>query len=127
MIHPGEALAGVSMRVRTRQRGSLFRHVDLEERIPARHPLQKVREVVNDALGSLDAAFEALCADFGRPSIPRERLLRASLIQILFSTRSERLLTEQMQPTSCSGGSPALGSKTRSGPRLCSPGTGNGF
>ncbi|WP_353351916.1 transposase, partial [Aquicoccus sp. SU-CL01552] len=68
-----------------------------EERIPARHPLRKIRQVVNDALASLDAEFEALYTDFGRPSIAPERLIRASLLQILFSVRSERQLMEQMQ------------------------------
>ncbi|MCC5999881.1 MAG: IS5 family transposase [Pararhodobacter sp.] len=52
---------------------------------------------MNDALASLDAEFEALYTDFGRPSIPPERLIRASLLQILFSVRSERQLMEQMQ------------------------------
>ena len=75
--------------------GSLFSHVDLEARIPA-HPMRKIRQVVNDALASLDAEFEAVYTDFGRPSIPPERLIRASLIQILFSVRSERQLMEQM-------------------------------
>ena len=77
--------------------GSLFSYVDLEQRIPALHPLCKIRQVVNEALASLDAEFAALFADFGRPSIAPERLIRASLIQILFSVRSERLLMEQMQ------------------------------
>ena len=77
--------------------GSLFSYVDLEERIPARHPLRKIRQVVNDALASLDADFEALYTDFGRPSIPPGRLIRASLLQILFSIRSERQLMEQVQ------------------------------
>lgn len=76
--------------------GALFSNVDLEERIPARHPLRKIRQVVNDALASLDADFEALYIDFERPSIPPERLIRASLLQILFSIRSERQLMEQM-------------------------------
>ena len=67
--------------------GSLFSYVDLEERIPARHPLRTIRQVVNDALVSLDAEFAALYADFGRPSIAPERLIRASLLQILFSIR----------------------------------------
>ena len=76
---------------------SLFSYVDLEDRIPARHPLRKVRQVVNDALTSLDAEFDGLYAADGRPSIAPERLIRASLIQILFSVRSERQLMEQMQ------------------------------
>ncbi len=76
--------------------GSLFSYVDLEERIPPGHPLRKIRQVVNDALASLDADFAALYTDFGRPSIAPERLIRASLLQILFSVRSERQLMEQM-------------------------------
>ena len=76
---------------------SLFSYVDLEERIPVRHPLRKVRQIVNDALASLDAEFDRLYAAEGRPSIAPERLLRASLLQILFSVRSERQLMEQMQ------------------------------
>jgi len=88
--------AGVIMRGVDETSGSLFSYVDLEERIPARHPLRKIRQVVNDALASLDADFEALYIDFGRPSIPPERLIRASLLQILFSIRSERQLMEQM-------------------------------
>ncbi|SFA62114.1 Transposase domain, partial [Paracoccus halophilus] len=74
---------------------SLFSYVDLEERIPAGHPLHKIRQIVNDALTSLDAEFDALYTDFGRPSIAPERLIRASLLQILFSVRSERQLMEQ--------------------------------
>jgi len=77
--------------------GSLFSYVDLEERIPARHPLRKIRQIVNDALASLDAELDRLYSAEGRPSIAPERLIRASLIQILFSIRSERQLMEQMR------------------------------
>lgn len=77
--------------------GSLFSYVDLDGRIAARHPLRKIRQIVNDALASLDGDFGMLYSTEGRPSIPPERLLRASLIQILFSVRSERQLMEQMQ------------------------------
>jgi len=77
--------------------GSLFSYVDLEDRIPARHPLRKIRQVVNDALASLDAEFAARSTDFGHPSIAPERLIRASLLQTLFSVRPERQLMEQMQ------------------------------
>lgn len=76
--------------------GALFSYVSLEERIPARHPLRKVREIVNDALASLDTEFDRLYSSEGRPSIAPERLVRASLIQILFLVRSERQLMEQM-------------------------------
>ena len=77
--------------------GSLFSYVDLEDRIPPRHSQRKIRQVVNDGLASLDGEFEQLYIDFGRPSIAPERLIRASLIQILYSVRSERQLMEQMQ------------------------------
>jgi transposase len=76
--------------------GSLFSYVDMEARIPPRHPLRQIRRIVNDALVGLDGEFEGLYAVVGRPSIPPERLIRASLLQILFSVRSERQLMEQM-------------------------------
>jgi transposase len=77
--------------------GSLFSYVDIEDRIPARHPLRQVKRIVDEALASLDAEFDRLYASEGRPSIAPERLMRASLIQILYSVRSERQLMEQMQ------------------------------
>ena len=76
--------------------GSLFSYVDLDERVPVGHPLRKIRQIVNDALASLDAEFDALYTKEGRPSIAPERLVRASLLQMLFSIRSERQLMEQM-------------------------------
>ena len=85
------------MRGSDKTSGSLFSYVDLEDRIPARHPLRKIGQIVNDALASLDGDFDVLYSTEGRPSIAPERLLRASLIQILFSVRSERQLMEQMQ------------------------------
>ena len=77
--------------------GSLFSYVDLDERIPGRHPLRKIRAIVNDALAVLDSEFAKLYAADGRPSIAPERLLRAALIQIMFSIRSERQLMEQLE------------------------------
>ena len=71
--------------------------MNLEERVPARHPLRKIKSVVDAALVTLDADFAALYAADGRPSIAPERLIRASLVQILFSVRSERQLMEQLQ------------------------------
>ena len=85
------------MRGADQKSGSLFSYVDLEDRIPSSHPLRKIRQIVNDALASLDGDFDRLYSAEGRPSIAPERLLRASLIQILFSVRSERQLMEQMQ------------------------------
>ena len=85
------------MRGSDSQNGSLFSYVNLEERIPARHPLRKIKGVVDAALVDLDADFAPLYAVDGRPGIAPERLLRAALVQILFSIRSETQLMEQMQ------------------------------
>ena len=96
MIHPAQVDGGDKDARGDEASGSLFRYVDLEARIPAGHPLRTIRQVVNKALASLDAAFDELYTDFGRPSIPPERLIRASLLQLLYSVRSERQLMEQM-------------------------------
>jgi transposase len=84
------------MRGSDERTGSLFSFVDLEARVPQRHPLRKIRQIVNDALGDLDGEFSALYASEGRPSIAPEKLLRASLLQAFFSVRSERQLIEQI-------------------------------
>jgi transposase len=76
--------------------GSLFSYVDLEERVPAKHPLRVIRGIVNDVLVSLDGEFERLYEGTGRQSIAPERLLRASLLQAFYSVRSERQLMEQI-------------------------------
>src|SRR6267142_5481865 len=76
--------------------GSLFSYVDLEKRIPATHPLRSIKAMVDTALKALDRDFERMYATQGRPSIPPERLLRALLIQLLYSVRSERQLVEQL-------------------------------
>jgi hypothetical protein len=85
--------------------GSLFSYVDLEQRVPAAHPLRTIRTIVNDVLGSLDAEFERLYEGTGRQSIAPERLLRASLLQAFYSVRSERQLMEQIDSTCRSAGS----------------------
>ena len=76
--------------------GELFSYVDLEDRVPAAHPLRKIRQLVNDVLVSLDGEFAKAYSAFGRESIPPERLLRALLLQALYSVRSERQLMEQL-------------------------------
>ena len=85
------------MRGSDREQGSMFSYVALEERIPQDHPLRAMRAMVDEALKQLSRRFSSLYADSGRPSIPPERLLRALLLQILYSIRSERLLMEQLE------------------------------
>lgn len=84
------------MRGSDERTGSLFSYVDIESRIARDHPLRLIRELVNDALGRLDAAFAKLYAHEGRPSIAPERLLRASLLQLFYTVRSERQLMERL-------------------------------
>jgi len=84
------------MRGSDRRSGELFSYVDLEARMPAKHPLRKIRQLVNDVLASLDGEFAMLYSALGRESIPPERLLRALLLQALFTIRSERQLMEQL-------------------------------
>jgi transposase len=87
---------GAAMRGSDAVTGALFSYVDLEDRVPAVHPLRVIRAVVNEVLRALDADFGAMYSDFGRQSIPPERLLRGSLIQAFYTVRSERQLMEQL-------------------------------
>ena len=84
------------MRGEDRTSGALFSYVDVEARIPAKHPLRAMREVINAALAELDRAFSTLYEGCGRPSIPPERLLRALLLQAFYTIRSETQLMEQL-------------------------------
>jgi transposase len=84
------------MRGVDRQQAALFGYVALEQRVPPEHPLRALRQPVDPALRGLWDRFEALYARTGRPSSAPERLLRALLLQILCSVRSERLLMEQL-------------------------------
>lgn len=84
------------MRGQDQSSGSLFSYVDLERRVPAKHPLRLIREVVNEVLTAMSAEFEKAYSSMGRPSIPPERLLRALLLQAFYSIRSERQLMEQL-------------------------------
>ena len=75
----------------------MFRYVRLEDRIPEDHPLRRIREMANRALERLSGRFSRLYAKTGRPSLPPEQLLRALLLQCLYTVRSERMLVEQLE------------------------------
>jgi transposase len=85
------------MRGSDEQPGYLFSYVSAEARVPADHPLRPVRGIMDDALRRLSPRFERLYVRWGRPSIAPEKLLRALLLQILYTIRSERQLVEQLQ------------------------------
>ena len=84
------------MRGVDQQQEPLFSSVSLEPRVPPEHPLRTIRQMVDTALMGVEGCLEALYAQTGRPSIAPERLLRALLLQILYSVRSERVLMEQL-------------------------------
>jgi transposase len=74
----------------------MFTYVSPEKRVPEDHPLQQIREMVDGILKEMSPRFARLYSEVGRPSIAPERLLRALLLQIFYSVRSERLLVEQI-------------------------------
>jgi transposase len=85
------------MRGHDAQQAGLFSYLSPEERVPVTHPLRPIRQYVDTALTALSPQLEKLYARTGRPSIAPEKLLRALLLQVLYSLRSERLLMEQLQ------------------------------
>ena len=85
------------MRGDDEQSGHLFSYLSPEQRVPADHPLRTIRAMTDEALRRLSPRFEAIYATTGRPSIPPEHLLRALLLQVLYSVRSERMLMEQLE------------------------------
>jgi transposase len=84
------------MRGADEQTGAMFSYVSLEARIPAAHPLRAIRRITDRALAQISPRFDAVYVQFGRPSIPPEHLLRALLLQVLYTLRSERQLMEQL-------------------------------
>jgi len=84
------------MRGADEQSGSMFSYVTLEERVPADHPLREIRRITDRALDRLSPRLGTLYVKFGRPSIAPEKLLRALLLQVLYTIRSERQLMEQL-------------------------------
>jgi transposase len=79
------------------QQSELFSYGSLEDRVPAGHPLRAIRAMVDEALGEMNGRFDEIYPEEGRRSIPPERLLRALLLQMLYSIRSERMLMEQLE------------------------------
>ena len=84
------------MRGDERVQDGMFSYVSLEQRVPQDHPLRAVRVLTDAVLRTLSPEFDALYADSGRPSIAPEYILRALLLQVFYSVRSERLLVEQI-------------------------------
>jgi transposase len=85
------------MRGEDLQQHELFSYGSLEGRVPENHPLRPIRGMVDAALKDMSARFDAIYNEDGRKSIPPERLLRALLLQLLYSVRSERMLMEQLE------------------------------
>lgn len=84
------------MRGNDMQQQAMFSYLSPEARVPSDHPLRPIRDMVNQALAELSGEFQAMYSRQGRPSIPPEKLLRALLLQVLYTIRSARLLMEQL-------------------------------
>jgi transposase len=84
------------MRGADHQQADMFSYLSPEQRVRKGHPLRAVRAVTDELLERMSPLFDAMYADGGRPSIPPEKLLRAQLLQMLYSVRSERLLMEEI-------------------------------
>src|SRR5262245_48195107 len=84
------------MRGSDEQPGAMFSYVSLEDRVPPDHPLRAIRRITDRALERISPELGSLYIHFGRPSIPPERLLRALVLQALYTIRSERQLMEQL-------------------------------
>src|SRR5438309_8174818 len=84
------------MRGTDRQQSAMFSYISAEQRVPKDHPLRPLRAMTDVALKQLEPCFEAIYASSGRPSIAPEKLLRALLLQVLYTVRSERMLMEQL-------------------------------
>ena len=85
------------MRGSTARQTTMFAVADPGDLIPTQHPIRRIRRFVESALERLEPAFEAMYAKVGRPSIPPEQLLKASVLMALYSIRSERQFCEQLQ------------------------------
>src|ERR1041385_3177261 len=84
------------MRGTDHQQADMYSYISPESRVRADHPLRTIRAMADAALKNMSDRFDAMYAKTGRPSIPPEKLLRAQLIQMLYSVRSERLLMEEI-------------------------------
>src|SRR5258708_14443148 len=84
------------MRGEERQQRSMLMVLNLEQRVAKEHPLRRIKQLAETVLQGLSASFDRMYSATGRPSIPPERLLKASLLMALYTVRSERLLCEQL-------------------------------
>ncbi len=84
------------MRGQDEQQEGIFSYISPEKRVPPDHPLRRLRGMVDTALKEMSPQFAGLYSRYGRPSIAPEKLLRALLLQVFYSVRSERLLMEQL-------------------------------
>jgi transposase len=84
------------MRDLDHQQSAMFSYLSAEERVPSNHPLRSIRELTDRILVQLSPLFSAMYSELGRPSVPPEKLLRALLLQVLYTVRSERMLMEQL-------------------------------
>ena len=95
MFFAGDELEA-GMRGNQDEQEEVFSYIPLEQRVPRDHPLRRVREMTDRALQELSPWFDQLYGQTGRPSVPPEQLLRAQILQALYTIRSERQLMDQI-------------------------------
>src|SRR6516225_6954766 len=94
--NPQRAMIREGMRGEDHQQNHVFSYLSPEMRVRPDHPLRTIRAMVDEVLSRLSRRFDSMYAKVGRPSIAPEKLLRAQLLQMLYSIRSERLLMDEM-------------------------------
>ena len=85
------------MRGLDHQQAAMFSYLSPEQRVPSDHPLRAIRQITDTLLTQMSLLFARMYSQIGRPSIPPEKLLRALLLQVLYTVRSERMLMEQLE------------------------------
>src|SRR5436190_18984828 len=104
MVEPASSEV-LSMRGRRDLQTTMLADVDLDERVPPKHPLRVIKQFADRALVELSPVFDEMYSASGRPSIPPERLLKASLLISLYSVRSEQAFCEELNYHHLFGGS----------------------
>ena len=94
---PAVLKGATSMRGHDEQTGHMFSYLSPEQRVPSDHPLRAIRQMTDRVLAKLSRKFTAMYSKIGRPSIAPEKLLRALLLEVLYTVRSERMLMEQLE------------------------------
>jgi transposase len=96
MLSLGGWIRGGVVRGKPEQQLAMLTSLSTEDLIPSDHPIRRIRKVVDEVLAGMDGEFEAMYSRIGRPSVPPEQLLKATILMALYSVRSERAFCERL-------------------------------